>query len=215
MLELYGYWRSSASYRVRIGLALKGIEYTYIPVNLKTGEQYQQPYISLNPQGLVPMLVLPDGQSLTQSPAILDFIDRQFDGPELLPRNPVQRAHVIAAANIVACDTAPIQNLRVLRYIRNEYDQDDTGVKAWATHWIAEGLSKVEAMMKMPEWHFILQSEPGYFECMLIPQIYNAVRWGGDLERFPAINGINQRCLKFEAFQKAHPDNQPDAEPKT
>lgn len=160
------------------------------------------------------MLVLHDGRSLTQSPAILHFIDRQFDGPALLPQDSVQRAHVIAAANIIASDTAPIQNLRVLRYIRNEYDEDDTGVKTWAAHWIAEGLSKVEAMMKIPEWHFIPQSEPGYFECMLIPQVYNAVRWGVDVARFPTINDINQRCLELAPFQKAHPDNQPDAEPK-
>ena len=211
MLKLYGYWRSSASYRLRIALNLMGTEYEYVPVNLKTGEHRSDEYLAKNPQGLVPMLEFSDGTRLTQTLAILDYIDGQFEGPKLLPRDPVERAQVIAAGSVIASDTAPIQNLRVLKYIRAEHDQDDAGVKAWAAHWISDGLSKVEDMLGTPGWAFINDQDPGYFESILIPQIYNGVRWGVDIDQFARISAINTKCMAMTAFQAALPENQPDA----
>ena len=211
MIKLYGYWRSSASYRVRIGLAIKGVEYEYVSIDLRTAEHRSPDYLAKNPQGLVPMLEFSDGTRLTQSGAILDYMDAQFEGPDLLPRDPVRRAQTLALANIIACDTAPIQNLRVLKFIRAEHDQDDAGVKAWASHWIADGLAKVENTLALPEYAFVATQDPGYFECMLIPQIYNGVRWGLDMAQFPRISAINERCLGLETFQAALPENQPDA----
>ena len=211
MLKLYGYWRSSASYRLRIALNLMGTEYEYVPVNLKTGEHRSDEYLSKNPQGLVPMLEFSDGTRLTQTLAILDYMDGEFEGPKLLPRDPVERAQVIAAGSVIASDTAPIQNLRVLKYIRAEHNQDDAGVKAWAAHWIADGLSKVEDMLGTPGWAFINNQDPGYFESILIPQIYNGVRWGVDIDQFARVSAINTKCMALTAFQAALPENQPDA----
>ncbi len=211
MIKLYGYWRSSASYRVRIALELMGVDYDYVSVNLRTAEHRSGDYLAKNPQGLVPMLEFSDGTQLTQSLAILDYMDSEFEGPKLLPRDPIARAQIIAAASIVACDTAPIQNLRVLKYIRAEHDQDDAGVKAWAAHWIADGLSKLEKTLALDSYAFVGSQDPGYLECVLIPQIYNAERWGVDMSRFPILSGINSHCLALEAIQRALPENQPDA----
>ena len=211
MMKLYGYWRSSASYRVRIALNLKGIGYEYIPVNLREAEHRSPKYLAKNPQGLVPMLELSDGSRLTQSLAILDYLDGAFRSPDLLPKDSLKRAQIIALANIIASDTAPIQNLRVLQFIRGEYDQDDADVKAWAAHWIADGLSKVEAMLSMDYYKFVVNQVPGYFECVLIPKIYNGVRFGVDIADFPLIHAINKKCSALPAFEKALPENQPDS----
>ena len=188
-----------------------GTEYEYVPVNLKTGEHRSDEYLAKNPQGLVPMLEFSDGTRLTQTLAILDYMDGQFEGPKLLPRDPVERAQVIAAGSVIASDTAPIQNLRVLKYIRAEHNQDDAGVKAWAAHWIADGLSKVEDMLGTPGWAFINDHDPGYFESILIPQIYNGVRWGVDIDQFARVSAINAKCQAMAAFQAALPEIQPDA----
>ena len=210
-MKLYGYWRSSASYRVRIGLNLKGIDYEYISVNLREAEHHSLDYLAKNPQGLVPMLELSDGTRLTQSLAILDYLDGEFSGPDLLPKDPIKRAHIIAIASIIASDTAPIQNLRVLKFIRGEYDQDNAGVKAWASHWITDGLSKIEDMLSLAEYSFVHDQRPGYFECVLIPQIYNGIRFGVDFANFPLIDAINKRCLSLPSFDKAIPENQLDS----
>ncbi len=211
MMTLHGYWRSSSSYRVRIALELKGLEYTYRAVNLKSGEHREPEYLAQNPQALVPMLELEDGSRLTQSLAIMDYLDQVFPKRPLLPSDPIERAHVIAAANLVACETAPIQNLRVLKFVRGEYDQDDAGVKQWAQHWIADGLSKIEDMLGTREWSFINAHRPGLFECCLIPQIYNAERWGVDMDAFPRASLIHARCTDMIEFDRARPENQPDA----
>jgi len=211
MIKLYGYWRSSASYRLRIALNLKGVAYDYIPVNLREAEHREPEYLSKNPQGLVPMLEFSDGTRLTQSLAILDYMDSQFEGPDLLPKDPVKRAQVIALTHIIASDTTPIQNLRVLKYIRAKHGQDDEGVKAWAAHWIADGLSKVEDMLSTPDYSFVKTHSPGYFECVLTPQIYNGIRFGVDINPFPIISDFNAKCLTLAAFETAQPKAQPDA----
>ena len=211
MIKLYGYWRSSASYRVRIALNLKGVEVKHQAVNLKSGEQLSPNHMDLNAQPLVPILELEDGTKLTQSLAILDYLEEVYPEPALLPAEPVLKIQVKAAAQIIGADIAPIQNLRVLKYIRAEHGQDDVGVKAWAAHWIEEGLRPLEMLAQKNEQAFFMMEKPGYFECCLIPQIYNAKRFGVDMSRFPKLSNINDTCLKLPAFIQSLPENQQDA----
>ena len=211
MIKLYGYWRSSASYRVRIALNLKGVEVKHQAVNLKSGEQLSPNHMDLNAQPLVPILELEDGTKLTQSLAILDYLEEVYPEPALLPAEPVLKIQVKAAAQIIGADIAPIQNLRVLKYIRAEHGQDDVGVKAWAAHWIEEGLRPLEMLAQKNEQVFFMMEKPGYFECCLIPQIYNAKRFGVDMSRFPKLSNINDTCLKLPAFIQSLPENQQDA----
>ena len=211
MMKLYGYWRSSASYRVRIALALKGIEVKHIAVNLRDGAQLDAPHIARNPQGLVPVLELGDGTQLTQSLAIIDYLDAVYPEPILLPDDPVIRAKIRAAALAIAADIAPIQNLRVLKFIRAEHGQDDEGVKAWAAHWIKTGFKAVEKLAAQSDQPFLFSHAPGYFECCLMPQIYNAKRFGVDMSTFPNLVEIEQFASAHPAFIAAHPSAQSDA----
>ena len=210
-MKLYGYWRSSASYRLRIALNLKGVEVEHQAVNLKLGEQHLESHTGLNPQPLVPILQLEDGTPLTQSLAILDYLEEVYPKPSLLPDAPALKAQVKAAAQIITTDIAPIQNLRVLKYIRAEHGQDDAGVKAWAAHWIAEGLQSLETLAQTNNHAFFKMDTPGYFECCLIPQIYNANRYGVDMTQLPKLSKINEACLKLPAFIQSLPENQQDA----
>ena len=211
MMTLYGYWRSSASYRVRIALNLKGVSVEHRPINLKSGEQHLESHKRLNTQPLVPILELEDGTRLTQSLAILDYLEETFPKPSLLPNDSVLKSQVKSAAQIIGTDIAPIQNLRVLKYIRAEHGQDDVGVKAWAAHWIEEGLRPLEMLAQKNEQVFFMMEKPGYFECCLIPQIYNAKRFGVDMSQFPKLSNINDICLKLPAFVQSLPENQQDA----
>ena len=211
MMKLYGYWRSSASYRVRIALNLKGVSVEHRPINLKSGEQHLESHKRLNTQPLVPILELEDGTRLTQSLAILDYLEEAFPKPSLLPNDSVLKSQVKSAAQIIGTDIAPIQNLRVLKYIRAEHGQDDVGVKAWAAHWIEEGLRPLEMLAQKNEQVFFMMEKPGYFECCLIPQIYNAKRFGVDMSQFPKLSNINDICLKLPAFVQSLPENQQDA----
>ena len=211
MMTLYGYWRSSASYRVRIALNLKGVSVEHRPINLKSGEQHLESHKRLNTQPLVPILELEDGTRLTQSLAILDYLEEAFPKPSLLPNDSVLKSQVKSAAQIIGTDIAPIQNLRVLKYIRAEHGQDDAGVKAWVLHWIREGLQSLETLTHTNEHAFFMMDRPGYFECCLIPQIYNANRFEVDMSRFPKLSKINKACLKLPAFIQSLPENQQDA----
>jgi len=211
MDKLYGYWRSSASYRVRLALGLKNISVEHIPVNLKAGEQQSDTHQARNPQKLVPVMELEDGTRLTQSLAIIDYLEETVPTPALLPSNPALKAKVRAASHAIAADIAPIQNLRVLKYIRAEFGQDDGGVKKWAAHWISEGFEAVERLVRESDKPFLHRSEPGYFECCLIPQIYNARRFGVDMGRFPALATIDELLRTHPAFISALPENQKDA----
>jgi len=211
MMTLHGYWRSSASYRVRIALALKGVEVNHIAVNLREGEQGERDHLSLNPQGFVPVLELDDGTQLTQSLAIMDYLDATYREPSLMPGDPVLRSKILSASLIIASDIAPIQNLSVLKYLRAEYEQGDDEVRGWAQHWIARGFKALEQVARGSDSPFLLTDRPMFFECCLIPQIYNARRFGVDMDRFPKLKDIDARCRDLPAFQTAAPENQHDA----
>ena len=211
MMKLYGYWRSSASYRVRIALALKGVEVQHIAVNLRTGEQGQGEHMARNPQGYLPVLELEDGTELTQSLAIMDYIDAMFREPDLISKDAVKRSKILAASLMIAADIHPIQNLSVLKYIRAEHGQDDDGVKAWAAHWISKGFTAIEQIAKDYDGPYFMTDAPGFFECCLIPQVYNARRFGVDMDQFPKLKAIDAACNALPAFIKAAPENQPDA----
>lgn len=210
MMTLYGYWRSSASYRVRIALAIKGLDVRHVPVNLREGEQLSPEHATRNPQGYLPVLELEDGTRLTQSLAILDYLDAAYPDPSLMPKDAILRSHILAASLVIASDISPIQNLSVLKYIRSEHHQDDAGVKKWSAHWIAKGFESLEKMAD-PETEFFYTETPMFFECCLVPQIYNARRFGVDMGRFPNLLRVETACQALPAFKKALPESQTDA----
>lgn len=211
MMKLHGYWRSSASSRVRIALALKGIEVQHIAVNLRTGVQGEAAHRARNPQGFIPVLELADGTMLTQSLAIIDYLDRVHPKPSLMPEDALMRAKMLSASLVIAADIAPIQNLSVLNYLRAEYGQANVGVTAWAAHWIATGFEALEQIAAQSDTPFLFSDRPMFFECCLIPQAYNARRFGVDMERFPRLSAIDARCRALPAFKKAAAENQHDA----
>jgi len=207
---LHGYWRSSASYRVRIALNMKSVNVTHRSVNLREGVQESSTHLDLNPQGFVPVLELEDGTQLIQSLAIMDYLDATFREPALMPRDALLRSKILAASLVIASDVHPIQNLSVLKYIRAEYGQDDAGVKAWVQHWITQGFESLESLGD-PSKGFFLTDTPMFFECCLIPQIYNARRFGVDMAQFPKLSAVEAKCQVLSAFEKALPENQADA----
>lgn len=216
MLTLYGYWRSSAAYRVRIALNLKGLAYRQVPVHLVRdgGEQNGEAYQALNPQGLVPLLVDEEngGAPIAQSLAIIEYLEEIFPVPAILPADPVERAQVRALALHLACDVHPLNNLRVLQYLGRELGVDDAAKNAWYRHWVAAGLAAVEQGLAAYGDTFSLGTRPGYLEACLIPQVYNARRFDCDLDAYPRILALTARCEALEAFRHAAPDAQPDAQ---
>lgn len=211
MMMLYGYWRSSASYRVRIALALKGVEVRHVAVNLRAGEQVSKTHLARNPQGYVPVLELADGTQLTQSLAILDFLDASYDSNPFMPKDAITRSKILAASLTVASDISPIQNLSVLKYLRREFDADDGAVTTWAAHWIAKGFDALEPRASENTKPFYLSDHPAFFEICLVPQIYNARRFGVDMTQYPALLALEEKCQTLPAFKAALPENQPDA----
>ena len=213
-LTLYSYWRSSAAYRVRIGLNLKGLAYETRPVHLVRhgGEQHADDYRSLNPQALVPMLV--DGERrITQSLAILEYLDETFPKPALLPADTRGRARVRSLAMLVACDIHPLNNLRVLQYLKRENGLEQPAIDAWMLHWMREGFAAMEAMLAdAPGTGTFCHGEtPTIADCCLVPQLYNARRFALDLSPYPTLVRIEADCLALPAFDAARPENQPDA----
>ena len=211
-MKLYGYFRSSAAYRLRIALNLKGLAYEQVPVSLLKGEQLADGYKVMNPQGLVP--VLADGSLLlTQSLAICEYLDETHPEPAFLPARPVERARVRAIALAIACEIHPLNNLRVLKYLKKSLGQNEEQIKAWYRHWIALGLPAVEAMLAAnpATGRYCHGDTPGLADIFLVPQVANALRYEGMLEAYPTIVRINDECLKLEAFAKAQPHLQPDA----
>lgn len=211
-MDLHGYFRSSASYRVRIALNLKGLAYQYHPVNLLQSEQRSDAYRALNPQGLVPALITDDGKILTQSLAIMEWLDETHPQAPLLPSDPLERARIRALAYNVACDIQPVQNLRVLKYIQSELGANDEQKVGWIRHWIHGGFEALEIQLSAVfDGPFAAGAAPGMFECCLIPQIYNAQRFGVDIARYPTIEHIADACAAMPAFEEARPENQPDS----
>lgn len=214
-MKLIGYFRSSAAFRVRIALNLKGIAVEHAFRHLRKGEQRAPEYAALNPQKLVPTLVLDTGEVLTQSMAILEYLDETHPEPPLLPADPVGRARVRALALIPTADIHPIQNLRVMAYLRQKYDQSEESTFAWSRHWIETGFEAYEAMVANdPRTGLYSHGDrPTMADLCLVPQVFNAARFKVDMSRFPTLQRIHAACLKLPAFDAAQPSKQPDAEP--
>jgi maleylacetoacetate isomerase len=217
-LKLYSYWRSSASYRVRIALNLKGLAYELVPVNLVSGggEQHSPQYRALNPQELVPLLI--DGERvIRQSQAIIEYLDETYDGEaKLLPATARDRARVRAIAQMIACDIHPLNNTRVMQFLEHEFHVPLIERERWTRHWITEGFRAIEALLtnNTSTGIYCEGDEPTLADIFLVPQVYNAKRWSVDMSAFPIISRINDSCLSLEEFDRARPENQPDA-PKT
>jgi len=209
-LLLHGYWRSGTSYRTRIALELKGLEYDQLGIDLRAGDQHSDAFRALNPQGLVPALEH-DGGVLTQSPAIIEWLEERYPEPPLMPRDPDRRAQVRAMAAIVGCDIHPLNNLRVLKAIR-ALGADDAGADAWAGRWISAGFDALESLIWRHGDGWSYGGAPGLVDCYLIPQVYSARRFHVDLTPWPLISAIDARAAGHPAFQAAHPDRQPDAD---
>lgn len=213
-IVLYTYWRSSAAYRVRIGLELKGLAWEARPVQLvrEGGEQHLDAYRALNPQQLVPTL-LHEGHALTQSLAILEYLDERFPQVPLLPADAAGRARVRALAQLVACDIHPINNLRVMQYLERNLQLPADARTQWTLHWMAEGFAAMEAMLanSSATGTFCHGDRPGLADLCLLPQLYNAHRFGLDLGPYPTLRRIEAACQALDAFDRARPENQPDA----
>lgn len=215
--RLHGYWRSTASYRVRIALALKGVGHEQVTHDLRTGAQRAPAFLALNPQGLVPALEL-DGERegeaavLTQSPAILEWLDEVYPQTPLLPGDALGRATVRAMAGLICCDIHPLNNLRVLQALRQDFGASESQVSAWIARWIGMGFDALEVLIARHGGDFAFGDAATLADCCLIPQVYSAERFGIDLAPWPAIARITARCAALEPFRRAHPAEQSDAD---
>jgi maleylpyruvate isomerase len=210
-VKLYGYWRSSAAYRVRIALHVKGLPFEYVPVHLVKdgGEQFRDDYLALNPQARVPTLV-DGGVTLGQSLAILEYLEEKYPAPPLLPGDAVQRARARQIALAVACDIHPLNNLRVLRYLETRLGASQQARDDWYRHWIRDGLTAIEKMVA-PGGPYALGAQVTLADVCLVPQLYNARRFATPLDDCPRLLAIESACLALPPFDKARPENQPDA----
>lgn len=208
---LHGYWRSGTAYRTRIALNLKGLDYDQAGVDLRTGAQRSEAFMRLNPQGMVPALE-DDDAVLTQSPAILEWLEETHPRPPLLPASPVDRARVRAMAALIGCDIHPLNNLRVCKALRESFGADQAAVDGWAGRWIASGFTALEQLVADHGAGWCFGDTPGLADCYLIPQIYSARRFNAPLEAFPRLLAIEAAAATHPAFVAAHPDNQPDAD---
>jgi maleylacetoacetate isomerase len=211
-VTLYGYFRSSAAYRLRIALNLKGLSPELVSIHLqKEGGLNRKPdFRAINPQMRVPALKLDSGDVLIQSLAIIEYLDETHPQPPLLPRDPIQRAKVRALAQVIACDIHPLNDVGPLRYLKNALGQEQAKIDAWYHHWILDGFEALEALLQPGPYAF--GSEVTLADVCLVPQVANATRFKVPLDRFPKIVAVNAACLKLPAFDKARPENQPDAE---
>ena len=211
-MKLYTYFRSSAAFRVRIALNIKGIAYEPHVVWLPEGEQKSEAYKQINPQGLVPTLI-DDGQRLNQSMAIIEYLDETHPEPALLPKDPLNRAHVRSLAQIVACDIHPINNLRILKYLKSQLKQEQTAIDAWYRHWCEEGLLSYEQQLaELPHGKYSYGETVTLADVCLVPQVFNAKRFEVDLSKYPRTMGIFDRLMLVPAIDIAQPSKQPDAQ---
>ncbi|MGV3731019.1 MAG: maleylacetoacetate isomerase [Sphingopyxis sp.] len=202
-LILHDYFRSSASFRVRIALNLKGLDYERVEVSLIAGEQRSDAFLEQNAQGFVPMLVV-DGEPIIQSMAIIDWLDRAYPEPRLIPEEAMPRAVALARAQVIASDIHPLNNLRVLKYLKRDLGLNEQTKDRWYRHWIVQGFDALEAMAG--DGKFLGGDAPGVADCCLVPQMYNARRFETPLDDYPRLVAIDAACMELEAFQKAHPD---------
>jgi maleylacetoacetate isomerase len=214
-MKLYGYFRSSAAFRVRIALNLKALAYEQQSVDLLRdgGEQHRPEFRKINPQGLVPVLV-DGGVTLTQSLAIIEYLEETYPEPALLPDNAAGRARVRSLALIIACEIHPLNNPKVLKYLGRTHKLDDAARAQWYRHWIAEGMAAIEARLagETGTGAFCHGDRPTIADCFLVPQIFNAKRYDCDLAPYPTVMGVFDRCMAITAFERAAPMQQPDAE---
>ena len=211
MIKLYSYFRSSSSYRVRIALNLKGLDYEIIPVHLikDGGEQFKDDFKDINAASKIPVLV--DGEhTIAQSVAILEYLDEVYPEHKLYPESLAQKALTRQLVEIINSDIQPLQNLCVLKKIVRDHGFTDKQKVDWIKHWITEGFHSFETLLKKTAGTFCVGNQPGVADCFLIPQVYNAERFEVDMDKFPKIKEITARCLELEAFENAHPSNQPD-----
>jgi maleylacetoacetate isomerase len=211
-MRLFTFYRSSAAFRVRIALNLKGLSYEPQFVHLAKGEHRQPGYGTLNPQRLVPALAEDDGPLLTQSLAIIEYLEEKHPQPALLPQGARDRARVRSLALLIACEIHPLNNLRTLTYLRKALGQNEEQVATWYRHWIADGLAKLEAEFATGPTRFCHGDAPTIADCCLVPQIFNARRYDCDLAPYPAVMRVFGECMQLDAFQRAQPSRQPDAE---
>jgi maleylpyruvate isomerase len=211
-VRLYTYFRSSAAYRVRIALNLKGLTAEMIPIHLQKegGRHRKAEYRAISPQMRVPALALDSGDVLVQSLAIIEYLDEVHPQPPLLPRDPLARAKVRGFAQVIACDIHPLNNVGPLRYLKNALGQEQSRIDAWYHHWILEGFAALETMVQPAPYAF--GGEVTLADVCLVPQVYNARRLKVPLDAFPKLVAIDAACTKLEAFERAQPENQPDAE---
>jgi maleylpyruvate isomerase len=211
-VKLYSYFRSSAAYRVRIALNLKGIAYETAPIHLvKDGGRNKRPeFRAINPQMRLPALVTPAGDVLIQSLAIIDYLDVTYPDPPLFPKDPIARAKARALAEIVACDIHPLNNIGPLRYLKNVMAQEQSAIDAWYHHWVIAGFEAIEALIEGAP--YACGGQVTLADLCLVPQVYNARRLKVPLDKFPKIVAADEACLKLDAFDRARPENQPDAE---
>ncbi|WP_407527605.1 maleylacetoacetate isomerase [Methylobacterium oryzisoli] len=211
-MKLYGYWRSTSSYRLRIALALKGLAPEQVPVHLvrNGGEQHSEAYRQINPQQRVPALALDDGRVLIQSPAVIEYLEEVYPEPPLLPADPVDRARVRAVAAIIGCDIHPLHNVGPLNHLRRDLGRPEEEVGAWIARWIVDGFSAIESLIEGEAYCF--GAAPGLADVYLVPQVYAARRFAVAMEAFPKIARAAARAEADPAFQAAHPSRQPDAE---
>lgn len=216
-IRLYSYWRSSAAYRVRIALNLKGLPHQLLPVNIAPGasEQLSPAFAEINSQQMVPVLI-DGGRVIRQSLAIIEYIEEMYAGPSLLPTTSRERARARSLALQIACDIHPLNNLRVLDYLEQEGGMPKIEREQWVSHWITRGFESLEEqLLNNPSTGDFCEGDlPTIADCCLVPQIYNARRWSVDMTPFPTMARIEARCLSLPAFEQARPENQPDAPPR-
>jgi maleylacetoacetate isomerase len=211
-VKLYTYFRSSAAFRVRIALNLKGIAYEPVFVHLAKGEHRAANYAKVNPQALLPTLELDDGTRLTQSLAIIEYLDEAHPQKPLVPKDARERARVRSLSYLIASEIHPLNNLRVLQHLKRALNQSEDQVNAWYRHWIADGLTKLEAELASNKGKFCHGAAPTMADCCLVPQIFNAKRYQSDLAPYPQTMRVFEACMQLEAFDRAQPSKQPDAE---